>query len=81
MEIVKTVKAAPVPDRKTADQFGNPKRWILKITEPQEMRGLVAFPEGFIVQPGRMYVVDVVRRGKNYAVVKLHEHVWSDEAP
>jgi hypothetical protein len=42
------------------------------------MRGLVAFPEGFIVQPDKMYVVDVVRRGKNYAIVKLHEHVWNE---
>ncbi len=73
-----TVKAVPVPDRKMTDQFGNPKRWILKIVEPRELYGLIAFPHGFEVAPNKTYVVDVVKRGKNYAIVQLHQHKWEE---
>ncbi len=77
---VETVEAVAIPDRKSLDRFGNPTRWILKVTKPRELYGLIAFPEGFEVKPGVVYVVDVVRRGKNYAVVKLHEHVWMEHS-
>ncbi len=70
-----TVKAIAIPDKKSLDRFGNPTKWILKVIEPRELYGLIAFPEGFEVKPG-VYVVDIIRRGKNYAVVKLYEHVW-----
>ena len=71
-----TVRAVPIPDKKSTDKFGNPLRWILRITEPRELRGLIAFPRGFEVVPGREYVVEIIRREKNYAVVRLHEHRW-----
>ncbi len=73
-----TVKAIAIPDKKSLDRFGNPTKWILKVIEPRELYGLIAFPEGFEVKPGVVYVVDVVKRGKNYAVVKLHEHRWEE---
>jgi len=73
------VKAIPAPDRKALDKYGNPTRWILKAVEPPELRGLILFPQGFVVEPGKKYVVDIVRHGKNFAVVKLHEHIWNEE--
>ena len=76
---METVKCIPMPDRKSLDKYGNPTRWILRVIEPQELRGLVAFPEGFNVIPNREYIVDIVKRGKNYAVVRLHEHTWTIE--
>ena len=76
---METVKCTPIPDRKSLDKYGNPTRWILRVIEPQELRGLVAFPEGFNVVPNKDYIVDIVKRGKNYAVVRLHEHTWAIE--
>jgi hypothetical protein len=75
---METAKGVPIPDRKSVDRFGNPTRWILRIVEPQELRGMIAFPEGFTVRPNQMYTVEIVRRGKNYAVVRLHEHVYEE---
>jgi hypothetical protein len=72
------VKAIPIPDRKFLDEFGNPKRWILKIVEPRELYGLIAFPRGFEARPGITYTVEIVKREKNYAVVRLHEHAWAE---
>jgi hypothetical protein len=72
------IRAVPIPDKKSLDRYGNPTRWILRIVEPQELRGLIAFPRGFEVAPGREYVVEIIRREKNYAVVKLHEHRWKE---
>lgn len=71
-----TVKATAIPDKKSLDRFGNPTKWILKVVEPRELYGLIAFPE-FEVKPG-IYVVDVVKRGKNYAVVRPHQHIWEE---
>ena len=76
MESTEIVKAVPIPDKKSTDKFGNPLRWILRIAEPRELRGLIAFPRGFEVVPGKEYVVEIIRREKNYAVVRLHEHRW-----
>jgi len=76
MEPKTIVKAVPIPDKKSTDRFGNPTRWILQITEPRELRGLIAFPRGFEVAPGKEYVVEIIRREKNYAVVRPHEHRW-----
>jgi hypothetical protein len=75
----KILKCEPIPDKKAVDKYGNPLRWILKVVDPPELRGLIAFPEGFTVSPGSQYVVEIVKRGKNYAVVRLHEHMWTIE--
>jgi len=81
---METVKCIPIPDRKSTDRFGNPQRWILKVVEPSQYRGLVIFPQ-FKVEPNREYMVDIIRRGKNYAIGQLHQHVWevysTDEDP
>jgi len=76
---METAKCVPIPDKNSTDKFGNPTRWILRIVEPRELRGMIAFPEGFVVKPDQTYIVDIVRKGKNYAVVRLHEHVWAIE--
>jgi hypothetical protein len=71
-------KCEPIPDKNSTDKFGNPTRWILRIVEPRELRGMIAFPEGFVVKPNQIYIVNIVRKGKNYAVVRLHEHVYEE---
>ena len=64
-----TTTATPVPDKKT-DRYGNPTRWILKLSN-----GKIAFPQGFTVDPREyQYLVDVVVEKPNYAIVKLHQH-------
>jgi len=70
------VKCIPIPDRKATDKYGNPLKWILKVVEPPELRGLIVFPEGFEVLPNKEYTVDIVKQGKNYAVARPHTHVW-----
>lgn len=70
------LKCKPIPDKKTTDRFGNPLKWILKVVDPPELRGLIVFPEGFEVQPNKEYTVEIVKRSKNYAIAKLHEHKW-----
>lgn len=79
------VKCVPIPDRKATDKYGNPLRWILKVVDPPELRGLIAFPEDFSVSPGNQYIAEIVKQGKNYAVVQLHKHKWEvvkkDEDP
>jgi len=70
----KIVKCIPIPDRKSTDKYGNPLRWILKVVDPPEF-GLIVFPE-FEVQPNKEYLVEIVKRGKNYAVARPHTHVW-----
>jgi len=79
-----TVKCVPIPDRRSLDKYGNPQRWILKVVEPPHLRGLVVFPQ-FDVKPDKEYIVDIIKRGQNYAVGKIHEHVWEiykiDEDP
>jgi len=74
----KILKCEPIPDKKAVDKYGNPLRWILKVVDPPELRGLIAFPEGFTVSPGSQYVVEIVKRGKNYTVVRLHEHAYKE---
>lgn len=76
---VTTARAVPVPDRKALDRYGNPTRWILKIVDPPELRGIIAFPEGFEPRPGHEYVVEIAKHGRSYAVVRLHEHRWEVE--
>ncbi len=63
------IKAIAIPDRKSLDRFGNPTKWILKVSEPHELCWLIAFPKGFEVKPGVVYVADV---GRNYAIAQLH---------
>jgi hypothetical protein len=75
---MEAVRAVPIPDRKALDKYGNPTRWILKIIEPRELRGLIAFPRDFEVKPATEYVVDIVRREKNYAIVRMHQHRWEE---
>jgi hypothetical protein len=67
----------PFPDRKKTDRFGNPLDWILIVKYPVSMRGKVAFPVGFKVDPTKEeYKVEVVEERPRYLKVKPHtEHV------
>jgi hypothetical protein len=61
----------PIQDRKRSDN------WILEVKYPLRMRGKIAFPVGFKVDPTKEeYEVEVVEEKPRYLRVKLHtEHV------
>ncbi len=73
----RVVICEPFPDRKKTDRFGNPLDWILVVKYPVSMRGKIAFPVGFKVDPTREeYVVEIVEERPRYLRVKLHtQHV------
>ena len=73
----KVVICEPFPDRKRTDKWGNPLNWILIVKYPDNMRGKVAFPVGFKVDPTKEeYIVEVVEERPRYLKVKPHtEHV------
>jgi hypothetical protein len=73
----KVVICEPFPDRKKTDKWGNPLDWILIVKYPISMRGKVAFPVGFKVDPTKEeYKVEIVEEKPRYLRVKLHtQHV------
>ena len=73
----KVIICTPFPDRKKTDKWGNPLDWILVVKYPLRMRGKIAFPVGFKVDPTKEeYVVEIVEEKPRYLKVKLHtEHV------
>jgi hypothetical protein len=73
----RVVVCEPFPDRKKVDRFGNPLDWILIVKYPVSMRGKIAFPVGFKVDPTKEeYKVEVVEDRPRYLKVKPHtEHV------
>jgi len=66
------IRAVPIRDRRTpTDRWGNPK-YILKIVEPPELRGLIAFPdEEEVILPSVEYQVEIVRRCTNCVRVRI----------
>jgi hypothetical protein len=67
------IRAVPIRDQKTpTDRWGNP-RYILRITEPPELRGLIAFPiDEDIIIPGKEYVVEIIKRCERCVKVKIN---------
>lgn len=64
------IKAIPVKSRKDpTDRWGNPK-YILMITEPPELRGLIAFPDEEVM-PDREYKVEIVKRCARCVKVRI----------
>ena len=61
------IRAIGIKDKK------DPSKTILKITEPQELRGKIAFPVDFVPEVGREYVVEIVKDYPRYCRVKLHQ--------
>jgi hypothetical protein len=71
--VLRVVRAYPVPDKKSVDEWGNPSRWILRLEN-----GKIAFPDGFEIDPRRReYLVEIVKEAPRYAIVKLHKHKWT----
>ena len=66
------LRAEAVPDRKAVDRFGNPQRYILRVVDPPQYRGLIAFPLDFEPQPGGVYLVEPAVVAERYAKVRLH---------
>ena len=68
------VKCVPVPDRK------NPSKYVLKIIEPRELKGKIAFPVDF--EPKSLndyYICEIVYNAEKWCKVKLHKCEFSVE--
>jgi len=61
------VKCVSIPDRK------KPNNYILKIVEPEKLKGKIAFPIDFNPAPDREYVCEIVQEAERWCRVKLHK--------
>ena len=60
------IRAIGIKDKK------DPSKTILKITEPQELRGKIAFPFDFVPEVDKEYIVEIVKDFPRYCKVRLH---------
>jgi len=69
------IKCIGIKDRK------NPHNVILKIIEPPELKGKIAFPRGFKPKINEEYLCEIVKNYPRYCFVKLHQHEFKNFKP